>query len=234
MRSSLDAGGRPRTLPARPAAHPGRWRPGRVGAVRRGGMVACATASLIYACRDRRSVFRRAGPRTDIGRWVAQGVRGDRPCHGVRPGAPPGSRGRDGHRVSWSSRPIRTRRARGRSRSPPPRGSSRAGSAWRRWRAAAAAPSTSGPASPPRTRPAGAAVWPRSRAGAGTPRPPRSARRGPARPALVIAPRRVRAPLEYSEGVRPVNPMNAGAEANRRKSATSAARVSAVSSAIPR
>ena len=117
-------------------------------------MVACATASLICACRDRRSVFRRAGPRTDIGRWVAQGVRGDRPCRGVRPGAPPGLRGREGHRVSWSSRPTRTRRARGRPRSPPLRGSSRTGSAWYRWRAAAAAPSTSGPASPQRTGPA--------------------------------------------------------------------------------
>ena len=157
MRSSLDAGGAaPVSFPARPAAHRGRRRPRRVGAVRRGGMVACATASLIYACRDRRSVFGRAGPRTDIGRWVAQGVRGDRPCHGVRPGAPPGLSGHHGHRVSWSSRPTRTRPARGRSRSPPPRGSSRAGSAWRRWRAAAAAPSTSGPASPQRTRPAGA------------------------------------------------------------------------------
>ena len=150
MRSSLDAGGAA-PLRFRPGQRPtaGRRRPRRVGAVRRGGMVAaCATASLIYACRDRRSVFRRAGPRTDIGRWVAQGVRGDRPCRGVRPGAPPGLRGREGHRVSWSSRPTRTRRARGRSRSPPPRGSSRAGSAWRRWRAAAAGPSTSGPASP--------------------------------------------------------------------------------------
>jgi hypothetical protein len=159
MRSSLDAGGAA-PLRFRPGQRPtaGRWRPGRVGAVRRGEMVACATASLICACRDRRSVFRRAGPRTDTGRWVAQGVRGDRPCHGVRPGAPPGLRGREGHRVSWSSRPTRTRRARGRSRSPPPRGSSRAGSAWYRWRAAAAAPSTSGPASPRRTRPAGAAA----------------------------------------------------------------------------
>ena len=159
MRSSLDAGGAA-PLPFRPGQRPtaGWQRPGRVGAVRRGGMVACATASLICACRDRRSVFRRAGPRTDTGRWVAQGVRGDRPCRGVRPGAPPGLGGRDGHRVSWSSRLTRIRRARGRSRSPPPRGSSRAGSAWRRWRAAAAGPSTSGPASPPRTRPAGAAA----------------------------------------------------------------------------
>ena len=97
--AALTLEGRPRSLPARPAAHRGRWRPRRVGAVRRGGMVAaCATASLIYACRDRRSVFRRAGPRTDIGRWVAQGVRGDRPCRGVRPGAPPGLRGRGGQR----------------------------------------------------------------------------------------------------------------------------------------
>jgi hypothetical protein len=49
-------------FPARPAGHRGRWRPRRVGAVRRGGMVAaCATASLIYACRDRRSVFGQVG-----------------------------------------------------------------------------------------------------------------------------------------------------------------------------
>jgi hypothetical protein len=155
--AALTPEGRPRYASG-PASGPtaGRRRPGRVGAVRRGGMVACATASLIFACRDRRSVFRRAGPRTDIGRWVAQGVRGDRPCHGVRPGAPPGLRGREGHRVSWSSPPTRTRPARGRSRSPPPRASSRGGSAWRRWHAAAAGPSTSGPASPQRTRPAGA------------------------------------------------------------------------------
>ena len=35
-------------------------------------------------------------------------------------------------------------------------------------------------------------------------------------PALVMPPRRVRAPDEYSEGVRPVKPINAGAEPNRR------------------
>jgi hypothetical protein len=43
----------------------------------------------------------------------------------------------------------------------------------------------------------------------------------------VMAPR-VRAPPEYSAGVRPVNPMNADAEPNRRKPATSAAKVRAV------
>ena len=49
-----------------------------------------------------------------------------------------------------------------------------------------------------------------------------------------MLPRRVRDPLEYSLQVSPVNPMNARAEANRRQSITSAARVSPVSSAIPR
>ena len=89
----------------------------------------------------------------------------------------------------------------------------------------------------------------RLRSAPGLPAPERGPDRGPVQagpgrldqrtrtscgPALVIAPRRVRAPLEYSEGVRPVKPMNAGSEANRRKSATSAARVRPVSSAIPR
>jgi hypothetical protein len=53
-------------------------------------------------------------------------------------------------------------------------------------------------------------------------------------PALVIEPRLVRAPLEYSLGTSPANPMNARALGNRRQATTSAASVSAVSSAIPR
>jgi hypothetical protein len=35
------------------------WRAGRVGVACRGGVVAVATATLICACWDRRSVFRR-------------------------------------------------------------------------------------------------------------------------------------------------------------------------------
>lgn len=61
-----------------------------------------------------------------------------------------------------------------------------------------------------------------------------SAVRAGSEPAWVIAPRRVCSPLEYSEGTRPVKPMNARAEGNRRQSTTSAARVSPFSSAIPR
>jgi hypothetical protein len=53
-------------------------------------------------------------------------------------------------------------------------------------------------------------------------------------PALVMCPRRVRDPLEYSVGISPAKPMNARAEANRRQFTTSAARVSPVSCAIPR
>ena len=57
MRSGLAAGGAAplRFRPGQRTAT-GRRRPRRVGAVRRGGMVtACATASLICACRERRS-----------------------------------------------------------------------------------------------------------------------------------------------------------------------------------
>ncbi len=58
--------------------------------------------------------------------------------------------------------------------------------------------------------------------------------RTPSGPALVMWPRRVRDPLEYSVGISPAKPMNARAEANRRQSTTSAASVRPVSWAIPR
>ena len=61
-----------------------------------------------------------------------------------------------GKGVRWSSPPIRSRPARGR---PPPRrrrAACRGRSSWRTWRAAAAAPSRTGPASPAAGRLAGA------------------------------------------------------------------------------
>ena len=127
----------PVTLPARPAAHRRRGRPGGWGRCAGAGWWRRAPLLASYARVGIAGLCSAGRGPTDIGRWVAQGVRGDRPCRGVRPGAPPGLRGREGHRVSWSSRPRRTRPARGRPRSPPPGGSSRAGSAWRRWRTAA-------------------------------------------------------------------------------------------------
>jgi hypothetical protein len=53
-------------------------------------------------------------------------------------------------------------------------------------------------------------------------------------PALVRRPRWVELPLEYSLGTSPQNPMNWFAVANRRQSATSAAKVSAPSRVMPR
>ena len=49
-----------------------------------------------------------------------------------------------------------------------------------------------------------------------------------------MCPRRAVSPLECPDGHSPVNPVNARATGNRRQSTTSAARVSAVSSAMPR
>jgi hypothetical protein len=68
----------------------GRRRPGRVGVAYRGGMAAAATATLIYACRDRRSVLRRMVPLTpDESRGCGHSRDGDRSCSGERPGTPP-------------------------------------------------------------------------------------------------------------------------------------------------
>ena len=53
-------------------------------------------------------------------------------------------------------------------------------------------------------------------------------------PHLVMWPRRVELPLEYSEGTRPQKPLNAAARPNRRQSQTSLARVSAPSWVMPR
>ena len=111
-----------------------------MGVACRGGVVAVATATLMCACRDRRSVFRRMVPLTNYEGWgYLNSARGGRSCGGERPGRPPtraGSlagqgcrspglpgRARGDHRsgclcaaVSWSSRPRRTPRARGRLR----------------------------------------------------------------------------------------------------------------------
>ena len=66
------------------------WRAGWVGVTCRGGVVAVATATLIYACRGRRSVIRRMVPLTKYERRVCvHSARGDRSRGGERPGRPP-------------------------------------------------------------------------------------------------------------------------------------------------
>jgi len=59
-----------------------------VGAVYRGGVVAFATARLIFAHRGRRSAIRRTGPHTYDEHRFAQNIHGDHSCRGVRPGTP--------------------------------------------------------------------------------------------------------------------------------------------------
>ena len=71
-----------------------RWRAGRVGVAYRGGVAAAATATLIYACRDRRPVLRRMVPLTpDESRVSVHRSDGDRSCSGERPGTPPARAG---------------------------------------------------------------------------------------------------------------------------------------------
>ena len=53
-------------------------------------------------------------------------------------------------------------------------------------------------------------------------------------PDLVISPRQVVLPLEYSRGTSPQNPMNERAVGNLRKSHTSTAIVNAPNASIPR
>ena len=53
-------------------------------------------------------------------------------------------------------------------------------------------------------------------------------------PALVMCPRRVDPPEEYSEGTRPTKPISDAARPNRRQSHTSACRVSAPILVTPR
>jgi hypothetical protein len=80
-----------------------------------------------------------------------------------------------------------------------------------------------------------AELEPDPRGGAGRPRPTQAswARRW-ALPHLVMWPRRVEVPLEYSEGTRPQTPVNAAARPNRRQSHTSPAKVNAPSRVRPR
>src|SRR6266568_3276368 len=66
----------------------------RVGAVYRGGVVAFATARLIFACWIRRSAVRRTVPHTYGESRLAQNIHGDHSCRGVRPGTPPACEGR--------------------------------------------------------------------------------------------------------------------------------------------
>ena len=71
-------------------ARAGRRRPRGVGVACRGGVVAVATATLICAGRDRRSVIRRMVPLTNYeGRGCVHSARGGRSCGGERPGRPP-------------------------------------------------------------------------------------------------------------------------------------------------
>jgi hypothetical protein len=87
------------------------WRGARpVGVACRGGVVAVATATLICACRDRRSVFRRMVPLTNYEGWgYLNSARGGRSCGGERPGRPP-ARG-TGHQlvISAQTKPASSR-----------------------------------------------------------------------------------------------------------------------------
>src|SRR5215471_7202791 len=87
---------------------PGR-RPRGVGVPCRGGVVAVATATLICACRDRRSVIRRMVPLTNSeGRVRVHSALGGRSCGGERPGRPPA---REGHLlvISAQTKPASSR-----------------------------------------------------------------------------------------------------------------------------
>ena len=156
--------------------------PGRVGAACRGVVVAVATARLIFACRDRRSAVRRTLPFTTRGIRLAHSCAGVISCRGVVSRHAAGLVA--GLAVSWSSRPRRSPRARGRRRRPRRRGACRGRPSSARWRAAAAAPSRTGPGSPGRRRPGGGGAGRRPRAGAGRTTPTRPARSGspPGRP----------------------------------------------------
>ena len=78
-------------------------------------------------------------------------IYGDLSCHGERPGTPPARAGHEGQLRRRSSRPTRTRLARGRPRPRlRARPSRRRAPGARTGRAAAAAPSTTGPGSPGR------------------------------------------------------------------------------------
>jgi len=109
-KAPLTPGGRP---PGQSAG--GAWgcrargRAGRVGVACRGGVVAVATATLICACRDRRSVIRRMVPLTNSeGRVRVHSARGGRSCGGERPGRPPA---REGHQlvISAQTKPASSR-----------------------------------------------------------------------------------------------------------------------------
>ena len=60
----------------------------------RGGVVAFATARLIFADRNRTSAVRRTVPHTYGESRLAQNIHGDHSCRGVRPGTPPACEGR--------------------------------------------------------------------------------------------------------------------------------------------
>jgi hypothetical protein len=239
---------------------PGRvWRRARrVGVACRGGIVAVATATLICAYRDRRSVIRRMAPRTNYeSRWRVHRRVGDRSCGGERPGRPPAQAGRPGRPgrcdQDWGGGGAR-RAHRGvvllvlaghLGPDEPGQLAGDRGQGHARWLAAggqglvlAVRPPLCLPGAGQGARGGVALAAAQGDADRGLepvrPRGPGQGGAGRPGPVLVTGPRRTRSPLEYSAGTSPVKPMNARAEGNRRQPATSAARVRPVSSAIPR
>src|SRR5512133_2274242 len=222
------------------------WWPGSTIGKPRRGMVDRRTATLMYAGRNRRSATPRKVPqakRAPARWWPSQST------HGLGPAA---TAPRRSLRLVVTLAPISAvtvgqQASFGRHLRPQEPGelpaiavattfleSLRAASRRKRphsrsWAAHARA-TTWGPG------PAGGrAGRPRPPGGASRPRPTQAswARRW-ALPHLVMWPRHVEVPLEYSEGTRPQTPVNAAARPNRRQSPTSLARVNAPSRVMPR
>ena len=219
---------------------PGRGAGLRAGVAYRDGVAAAAvTATLICAGRDRRPVSGRMVPLTpDESRCCVHRSDGDRSCHGERPGTPPA---RGGHVVVRGSCRVGGHLGPG---EPGELAGDRGDRLAPRFPVAGQVPV---PAVQPPLRLPGPGQGARVRAGlpaaqGGPDRrgmlagPGRLDQRGADRlqPALVMWPRRVRSPEEYSDGTSPVQDMNARAAGNRRQSTISAVRVSPPSSAMPR
>jgi hypothetical protein len=162
MRSTLEAGGAAADpcLPAMDGAVPGAAAGGGGGVPGRGrGLRHCqahirVSDPQVGCSQDGAPHLRRESARSKHSRGSFLPRRaspGTPPACG--PGVCPGTGER---RVRWSSPPIRSRPARGRPRPRRPQAACRGRSSSCTWRAAAAAPSTTGPASPGAGRPAAA------------------------------------------------------------------------------